>query len=73
MRAQEGAAMQKDLLANCDLIAQLTEQIESLTPNIVKNYSKRISERLNQMLEDFNVSVTESDIVREVGIFCRTG
>lgn len=69
MRAQEGAAMQKDLLANCDLIAQLTEQIKSLTPNIVKNYSKRISDRLNQMLEDFNVSVTESDIVREVGIF----
>ncbi|MCH2181166.1 MAG: YicC family protein [Mariniblastus sp.] len=69
MRTQEGAAMQKDLLANCDLIGQHTEQIESLAPNVAGNYAKRISDRLNQMLEELNVSVTESDLIREVGMF----
>ena len=69
MRAQEGLAMQKDLLANCNLITQFTEQIEVLAPNIVKNYSKRITDRINQMLQDYNVTVTPSDVIREVGIF----
>ena len=69
MRAQEGMAMQKDLLANCNLIAEFTDQIELLAPNIVKNYSKRITERLNQMLQEYNITVTPSDIIREVGIF----
>ena len=69
MRRREGAAMQKDLLGNCDLIAQHAEKIESLAPHVIDNYAKRISDRLNQMLKELNVSVTESDVIREVGIF----
>ena len=69
MRAQEGAAMQKDLLSNCDLIERSTEQIESLSPNIIQHYSKRITDRLNQLLADYDVSVTDADIIREVGMF----
>ncbi len=69
MRSAEGKAMQNDLIQNCKLIGQQVEFIKTLAPGVPASYARRITERVNQLLEEHNVSVSASDLVREIGIF----
>lgn len=69
MRAKEGKAMRKDLLANCDQIDSHSKDVEKLAPQVANGYAKRITDRINRLLEEHDVSVTTADLVREVGIF----
>ena len=69
MRAEEGRAMAKDLTGNCHAIAENLGKIEQRTPAVVESYRNRLTERLNKLLADYEVTVELSDIVREVGIF----
>ena len=69
MRAKEGEAMRKDLLANCELIDGHSKDVEKLAPLVADGYAKRITDRINRLLEEHDVSVTTADLVREVGVF----
>ena len=69
MRSDEGRAMLKDLLANCDVLSKKLIEIEKIAPRVAEGYAKRITERINRLLEDHEVEVTSADLVREVGIF----
>ena len=69
MRQQEGEFMEKDLASNCDLIETEAAKISELAPRVAENFSKKIVERINQMLEKHDVSVEPSDVIREVGVF----
>lgn len=69
MRVSEGHAMAEDLRLNCQTIIEHVEKIASRTEVVVDNYRKKLTERLQKLLEEFNVTVEPSDVVREVGIF----
>jgi uncharacterized protein (TIGR00255 family) len=69
MRAEEGAAMGRDLQANCQAIAADLDQIEQRAPLVVEAYRKRLLDRLNRLLEEFGLGIQPADIVREVGLF----
>lgn len=69
MREEEGRAMAADLATNRNAIATELDAIEERAPEVVSGYQKRLTERLNQMLKDFEVNVEASDVVKEVGIF----
>ena len=69
MRSREGDAMQKDLQSNCQAVAEQVEKIEGLAPRVGENYAKRITDRINGLLEKYEVSVQPSELVREVGVF----
>ena len=69
MRAEEGAAMGRDLHANCQALAADLDQIEQRAPLVVEAYRKRLLERLNKLLEEFGLEVQPADVVREVGLF----
>ncbi len=69
MRAQEGSAMQRDMLGNIDSIGQRLESIRELSPKIAEAYSKRLIERINSLLEKQNIESSPVDVIREVGIF----
>jgi uncharacterized protein (TIGR00255 family) len=69
MRTAEGNAMQNDLIQNCQAIGRQVEFIKTLAPGVPASYARRITERVNQLLEEHGVSVIASDLVREVGIF----
>lgn len=69
MRAQEGAVMQANMLENCQEITDHLEKIEALAPQVIKNYSQKLAERINNMLAKHDVSVQPADVIREVGIF----
>ncbi|MBC8873791.1 MAG: YicC family protein [Planctomycetes bacterium] len=73
MRAKEGAAMAADLHANCEVIATELDKIEERAPLVVDAYRKRLTERLNKLLEEYEISIQASDVVREVGIFADRG
>lgn len=73
MRAKEGAAMAADLHANCDLVQAELNKIEQRAPLVVEAYRKRLTERLNKLLEEYEVSIEAADVVREVGIFADRG
>lgn len=69
MRAEEGAAMGTELQANCEVISHGLGEIEGRAPLVVEAYRRRLTERLNRLLEEYEISVEASDVVREIGIF----
>ncbi len=69
MRVKEGASMANDLIANCDQIRDHLAQIQQRSPQVVEDYSRRLTERINQLLSEFEISISPSDVIREVGIF----
>ena len=68
MRVQEGAAMEVDLRSNCQTIAGDLDQIQQRAPLVVEAYRNRLLERLNKLLEQYQVSLEAADVVREVAI-----
>lgn len=69
MRTLEGEAMHSDLVANCENIANELQKIVQLAPTVIENYSQKITERINGLLEKHNVAVAPVDVIREVGLF----
>jgi len=61
------------LHANCEVIATELDRIEERAPLVVEAYRKRLTERLNKLLEEYEVSIEATDVVREVGIFADRG
>ena len=69
MRAAEGDAMAKDLADNCKSISDELGQIEAKSPQVVENFRQRLTDRVNKILVDHDVSADSNDIIREVGIY----
>lgn len=69
MRQTEGAAMERDLSEQAADIARAAEDVSKLTPNVVKAYQTRLTDRLNKLLAEHDLQVQPADVVREVGVF----
>lgn len=69
MRASEGKTMQIDMRSNSRTMEEHLEQLKQIAPRVAENYSKRITEKINLLLESFDVSIGPSEIVKEVGLF----
>ena len=69
MRALEGETTAADLKENCQLILSELRKIESQAPVVVEQYAKKLTERIQQMLQSHDLKVDEVSVVREVGIF----
>ena len=69
MRSTEGEAMKVDMLSNIDVIDKELAGVKELAPTVSEAYSKRLTDRINKLLEKFEVTVTASDVIKEVGVF----
>lgn len=69
MRQREGQSMAADLSHNCQKIRENLDRVRLRAPQVVENYRTRMTDRLNQLLDQFGVQVEASDVVREIGIF----
>ncbi len=69
MRGKEGQAMATDLSENCRQIASELTEVEALAPQVAESYRTRITERLQKNLEEFNIRLEPSDVIKEVSIF----
>ena len=73
MRQADGTAMKVDMLDNIKIIDKELDAIKTRAPHVVQQYSARLTDRINKLLEDYEVSITAADVVKEVGIFADRG
>ena len=69
MRETEGGNIYGDFIYRADLIAQKLALIEERSPMVVEEYQAKLSERLNNLLADHNITVEPERLLQEVAIF----
>ena len=67
MRAAEGATLKQDLIAASARLLQYTEQVETLSPQVMEQYRDRLFQRISEVLQDRRID--EQRILTEVAIF----
>lgn len=69
MREAEGGNIYGDFIYRADLIAEKLSQIEERSGMIVDEYQSRLTERINNILAEYNVTVEPERLLQEVAIF----
>ena len=69
MRETEGGNIYGDFIYRADLIAEKLTQIEARSPMVVEEYQAKLSDRLNNLLADHNITVEPERLLQEVAIF----
>lgn len=69
MRETEGGNIYGDFIYRADLIAEKLAEIEERSPKVVEEYQAKLSERLNNLLEEHNIAVEPERLLQEVAIF----
>ena len=68
-RRHEGETMGKDLSIQAANVAGQLSLVEQTAPQVVAEYRVKMLERVRQTLAESDVTLTESDLIREVAIF----
>jgi uncharacterized protein (TIGR00255 family) len=68
-RAREGQATATELRQLCAAVDDGVVYVSGRAPRVVQDYRVRLQERLNELLRDSGVSVSDNDLIREVGVF----
>jgi len=69
MRVDEGAAMDKDLRENLEILRGAIDRIRERSPAVVADYRERMLDRVRSALADHDVELDASHIIREIAIF----
>ncbi|AMV40311.1 YicC/YloC family endoribonuclease [Planctomyces sp. SH-PL62] len=67
-RAREGAAMAAELLAQSRAIREALAQVGDRAPLLVQAYQKRLTERVQALVQEHGVAVEAKDLIREIAI-----
>jgi uncharacterized protein (TIGR00255 family) len=67
-RAQEGRAMAEELKALAAAIEAYLARIAERGPLVVQSYHKRLTERVQALVQDQGVTIDPKDLIREVAI-----
>jgi uncharacterized protein (TIGR00255 family) len=70
MRQEEGRAMADELLQHRDALLADLERIRQRAPAVVAGYRDRLHERVRNLLAEMDVEIDQSDLIKEVSIFC---
>jgi uncharacterized protein (TIGR00255 family) len=68
-RADEGRAMASDMTDNCRQIGVELDKVAARAPALVESYRNRLHERVAALLEEYHVTLSPADLIREVAIF----
>lgn len=68
-RRHEGESMGKDLSGQASNVSDELKLVEQLAPQVVAEYRVKMLDRVRQTLAESDVTLTESDLIREVAIF----
>ncbi|HUO07406.1 MAG TPA: YicC/YloC family endoribonuclease [Phycisphaerae bacterium] len=69
MRAKEGAALWVDLKKHLDVIRGALNKIAQHAPAVVKAYHEKLKARVNQMVADAKLSLSDNELLKEVALF----
>ena len=68
MREREGLVLRDDLLGFRAAILERLEKVGARAPEVIEQYQQRLRQRMEQLLEEVSGSVSDEDLLREVGI-----
>lgn len=69
MRETEGNAIEAVFNQQLDSLKMIVEQIKDRAPVVVTNYQERLTDKINKLLETHDVTLNESDLAREIGLY----
>ena len=69
MREREGQALYVDLSKHVNVIATALAEIEKRAPFVIDEYHKRLLLRVNELMSKAQVSVQQTDLLKEVAVF----
>ncbi|MCE2967078.1 MAG: YicC/YloC family endoribonuclease [Phycisphaerales bacterium] len=69
MRAREGQALLKDLIAQRDVIAEQLETVRERSPQVVQEYELRLKGRIEMMIKDAELKLQPVDLIREIAVY----
>ncbi|HHT9112360.1 MAG: YicC family protein [Planctomycetes bacterium] len=69
MRAVEGRHLAKDIEQRKESILSTLNKIETMSPVIVQEYSKRLRSRVASLLSGTDIELTDSSLCREIAVF----
>lgn len=68
MRSFEGERLKADMLARVDFIAETVEVIKERAPEVVKDFNKKLRERIDAVL-DGSAELDEARLLQEVAVY----
>jgi uncharacterized protein (TIGR00255 family) len=69
MREAEGQNLRIEIDKWKDKISMLLDEIETMAPKVVSEYSSRIQERISTLLAGTDSKIEKSDLLKEIAIF----
>src|SRR5207244_7233891 len=69
MREREGQSLFNELMKHVKVIADSLAAISERAPLVVDDYHKRLTQRVNQLMQKAELRVNETDLIKEVAVF----
>ncbi|MBT4691877.1 MAG: YicC family protein [Planctomycetaceae bacterium] len=69
MRLSEGARLRDDIERNLNVITANLDGIKTQAPLVIEQFSERITERINARLEHHQITLNDTDLIREIAIY----
>jgi uncharacterized protein (TIGR00255 family) len=69
MREREGQSLFNELMKHVKVIATSLAAISERAPAVIEDYHKRLTQRVNQLMQKAELRVNEADLIREVAVF----
>jgi uncharacterized protein (TIGR00255 family) len=69
MRRKEGEALWGDLKKHLEIVRTSLAKIAQQAPQISKGYHEKLKARVNQLVSDSKLSLSDSDLLKEVALF----
>ena len=64
-----GQTLFEELMRHVKVISTNLEEIARLAPTVVEDYHKRLSQRINTLLSQAEIQVSQVDLIKEVAVF----
>ena len=69
MRQSEGARLCEDIEGNLHVIRENLKGITAQAPLVIEQFSERITDRINARLEQHQITLSDTDLIREIAIY----
>jgi uncharacterized protein (TIGR00255 family) len=69
MRLAEGESMAVDLIENCRLLMKCIQEVETFAPEVVEQYRLRLTERVERIMTESQLTLDPADLIREAALF----
>lgn len=69
MREREGQSLFNDLMKHKQVIASELAEIALRAPNVIEEYHKRLTSRVNELIGKAELKINEGDLIKEIAVF----